>query len=102
MKDASSISFSAVRNAWACSMHELEEVNLTWGDSMPWALNKLSTSQVSMINTQYVSQKKFCKYFNDGSCSHDSHQGLYKHNCSFCGRQGRTVSHFESKCNFKK
>ena len=101
MKDASSIPFSAVKNAWACSMHELEEGNLSWGDSTQWALNRLSASQVSMINSQSVSQKKFCKYFNKGSCSHDSHHGLYKHNCSFCGRQGRTANHSENKCNFK-
>ena len=44
-------------------MHELEEGNLAWGDSTQLALNRLSASQVSMINSQSVSQKKFCKYF---------------------------------------
>ena len=74
-----------VKNAWACSMHELEEGNLTWGDATQWALNRLSVSQVSMINSQSVSQKKFCKYINEGTCLHDSHCGLYKHNCIFVG-----------------
>ena len=50
MKDAVSIPFTAVKNAWACSMHELEEGNLTWNDSTQWALNRLSASQVSLIN----------------------------------------------------
>ena len=91
MKDAVSIPFTAVKNAWACSMHELEVGNLAWGDSTQWALNRLSASQVSMIGSHSasLSQKKFCKYFNEGSCTHEGHHGLYKHNCSFCGRQGR-------------
>ena len=103
MKDAVSIPFTAVKNAWACSMHELEEGNLTWNDSTQWALNRLSASQVSLINSHSAppSLKKFCKYFNEGSCTHDGHHGLYKHNCSFCGRQGRTANHPENKCNFK-
>ena len=103
MKDAVSIPFTAVKNTWACSMHELEEGNLAWGDSTQWALNRLSASQVSMLGSHSasLSQKKFCKYFSEGSCTHEGHHGLYKHNCSFCGRQGRTTNHPESKCNFK-
>ena len=46
MKDAVSLPFTAVKNAWACSMHELEEGNLSWADSTQWALNRLSASQV--------------------------------------------------------
>ena len=46
-------------------MHELEEGNLAWGDSTQWAFNRLSASQVSMINSQSVSQKNLCKYFNE-------------------------------------
>ena len=85
------------------SMHELEEGNLAWSDSTQWALNRLSASQVSLISSHSAppSQKKLCKYFNEGSCTHEGHHGLYKHNCSFCGRQGRTSNHPESKCNFK-
>ena len=103
MKDAVSIPFTAVKNAWACSMHELEEGNLTWNDSTQWALNRLSASQVSLINSHSAPSalKKFCKYFNEGSCTHDGHHGLYKHNCSFCGKQGRTANHPENKCNFR-
>ena len=103
MKDAVSIPFTAAKNAWACSMHELEEGNLTWNDSTQWALNRLSVSQVSLINSHSAppSLKKFCKYFNERSCTHEGHHGLYKHSCSFCGKQGRTANHPKSKCNFK-
>ena len=93
-KDAVSIPFTAVKNAWACSIHELEEGNLPWGDSTQWALNRLSASQVSMIGSHSASlSQKFCKYFNEGSCTHEGHHGLYKHNCSFCDRQERTANH---------
>ena len=103
MYDAVSIPFTSVKNAWACSMLELEEGNLAWSDCTQWALNRLSASQVSLISSHSApsSLKKFCKYFNKGSCTHKGHHGLYKHNCSFCGRQGRTANHPENKCNFK-
>ena len=102
MKDAVSLPFTAVKNAWACSMHELKEGNLSWADSTQWALNRLSASQVSLVNFQSVSQKRLCCYYNEGSCSHDGHHGLYKHNCSFCSKQGRTSNHPESIKNKKK
>ena len=103
MKDAVSIPFTSVKNAWVYSMHELEEGNLAWSDFTQWALNRLSVSQVSWISSHFApsSQNKFCKYFNEGSCTHEGHHSLYKHNCSFCGRQGRTANHPENKCNFK-
>ena len=44
MKDTSSIPFSAVKNVWACSMHELEEGNLAKGDFTRWVLNRLGAS----------------------------------------------------------
>ena len=101
MRDAVSVPFTAVKNAWACSMHELEEGNLSLVDSTQWALNRLSASQVSLVNSQSVSQKRLCWYYNIRSCSHDGHHGLYKHNCSFCSKQGRTSYHPENKCKFK-
>ena len=100
MKDAASLPFTAVKNAWACSMHN--EGNLSWGDATQWALNRLSASQVSIINSHSTSQKKPCRYFNESTCSHDTHHGGYRHVCSFCLQQGRTSNHPESKCNFKK
>ena len=41
MKDATSLPWQAVRSAWATSMHEVEEGQLTWGDATQWALNRL-------------------------------------------------------------
>ena len=61
----------------------------------------LSAPQISLVYSQSVSQKRLCRYFNESSCSHEGHHGLYKHNCSFCSKQGRTDNHSESKCNFK-
>ena len=101
MKDVASIPFTAVKKACTCSMHDLEEGNLSWADLTQWAINRLSASQVSLVNSQSVSQKRLCRYYNKSSCWHDGHHGLYKHNCSFCSKQGRTSSHPESKCNFK-
>ena len=102
MKDAASLPFTALKNAWACSMHDLEEGNLSWGDATQWALNRLSASQVSIINLRSTSQKNSCHYFNESTCSHDTHHGWYRHMCSFCLQQGRMSNHPESKCNFKK
>ena len=51
MKDAVSIPFTAIKNAWACAVHGLEEGNLSWGDSTQWALNRLNMSQVLMIGS---------------------------------------------------
>ena len=44
MKDAASLSFTAVKNAWACSMHDLEEGNLSWCDATQWGLAKEASS----------------------------------------------------------
>ena len=73
MKDTTSLPFAAVINEWTSSMHDLEEGDLTWGDVTQWALNRLTASQVSLINSQSTAEKKPCCYFNEGSCSHDNH-----------------------------
>ena len=107
LKDATSLPWQAVRIAWATSMHEPEEGSLTWVDATQWALNRLSASQIAMANssitsvTSHTQQKKICKYFNEGSCSYNNNHGNYRHICVFCARQGRNLSHPESKCNFK-
>ena len=51
LKDATSLPWSAVRSAWATSMHELEESLLTWADATQSSLNRLSASQMSMANS---------------------------------------------------
>ena len=110
LKDATSLSWQAVCSAWATSMHELKEGSLTWADATQWALNRLSASQIAMANSHITSatshknqlpQKKICKYFNEGSCSHDNNHGTYRHICVLCERHGRNLGHPELKCNFK-
>ena len=108
LKDATSLPWQAVKSAWATSMHEIEDGSLTWADATQWSLNRLSASQIAMANANIASnnasqlhQKKTCKFFNEGTCSHDSHHGNYKHFCAFCSRQGRHLTHAEVKCHFK-
>ena len=104
MRDASSLPWSAVRGAWASSMHDMEEGRLTWRDTTQWAINRLSNAQVAMVNSQAVSQSKgrVCRYYNEGTCSFDSHHGMYKHLCSHCFKQGKSNNHPESRCQLKK
>ena len=104
MRDASSLPWSAVREAYASSMHEVEEGRLAWSDSTQWALNRLSASQVALANSRTLSQQnkgRTCKFYNEGACSHEGYHGIYKHNCSHCWKQGRTHSHPETKCHYK-
>ena len=49
IRDATSLPWQAVHNAYAASMHEVEDGNLTWGDSTQWALNRLSASQIAIM-----------------------------------------------------
>ena len=110
MRDAASLPWATVRNTYAVSMHEIKEGTLTWSNATQWSINHLSASQIAMnaqssVNTHPASnqtnQKRICRYFNDGSCTHDSHHGQYRHHFSFCARNGRTNPHPEIKCNFK-
>ena len=108
LKDATSLPWQAVKSAWATSMHEIEEGSLTWVDAIQWSLNRLCASQIAMANVNIASnnasqlnQRKTCKFFTEGACSHDSHHGNYKHFCAFCSHQGRYLVHSEVKCHFK-
>ena len=98
LHDASSLPWPVVRGAWAMSMHEVEDGHLGWNDATQWSLNHLSASQISMLNQQTAPQRKVCRYYNEGSCSHDGPHGQFRHNCSFCAKHGRYVSHPEVKC----
>ena len=98
LRDATSLPWPVVRGAWAMSMHELEDGHLGWNDATQWSLNRLSASQLSMVNQQTAPQRKVCRYYNEGSCSHDGHHGQFRHNCSFCARSCRYVAHPEVKC----
>ena len=87
-------------------MHEIEQGSLQWADATQWALNRLSTSQIAMANASQVTgqptaQKKVCKFYNEGTCSHEGNHGQFKHVCGFCARQGKNYTHPESKCQIK-
>ena len=103
MRDATSLPWAAVTNAWASLMYKVEEGNLELGNATQWAINRLSSSQISMANAQTSAQpqqfKKICKFYNEGSCYHDGHHGQYLHFCSYCSRLGKSATHSESKCN---
>ena len=111
IKDATSLPWPAVRNPWAASMHEVEDDTLTWGNSTQWALNRLSVSQIAVMNSQAVAShrswnsgqvtRKVCRYYNEGTCLHESHHGAYRHSCNYCSKQGINLQHPETKCNFK-
>ena len=103
MRDAISLPWSAVRSAWAVSMTEIEEGRLLWSDSMQWSLNRISNSQLAVLNSNSVvpsGQKiRICRFYNEGSCNNDTHHGAYRHFCSICYKQGRSLTHPEFKCS---
>ena len=104
MRDAASIPWPAVREAYASSMHEVEEGRLSWNDATQWSLNRLSASQVALVisrTSPHLQKGRTCKFYNENSCSHEGHHGVYKHNCAYCWRQGKTNNHPETKCYFK-
>ena len=106
MRDAASLSWPTVRAAWASSMHQIEEGDLTWPNATQWAINRLSASQIALAHTQPqgppTSGKRMCRYFNEGTCSHEGHHGNYSHFYSFCSKQGKSLAHPEAKCNMKQ
>ena len=101
MKDAVSLPWPAVRSAWAVSMTDIEEGSLSWADSMQWSINRISNTQLAMHNTQSVAASgakvRICRYFNEGTCTSETHHGAYKHYCSHCYKQGRSLGHTELK-----
>ena len=101
-RDAASLPWPAVRGAWAASMHEVEEGTLSWANTTQWSFNRLSASQIAMTNITTVPQgKRQCRYYNEGTCSHEGSHGMYSHTCSYCTKQGRQSAHPEAKCSFK-
>ena len=51
MRDAASIPWPAVREAYASSMHEVEEGRLAWSNATQWALNRLSAYKIGIWRT---------------------------------------------------
>ena len=105
LKDATSLPWQAVRAAYGNSMHEVEQGTLTWDNQMQWAINRLSTSQIAMANSNTVTNQqklKVCKYFNENMCQHEGNHGQFRHMCSFCVKSGKSFSHPETKCYAKQ
>ena len=87
MRDASSLPWSAVREAYASSMHEVEEGRLAWSDSTQWTLNRLSAFHMALANSQILSLQnkgRTCEFYNEGACNHEGHHGINKHKCAHC------------------
>ena len=105
IRDAVAIPWAAVRAACGVSMTQLEEGRLQWSDQTQWSLNRINSSQIAVLNGQAVSsvsnKSRLCKFFNEGSCSHESHHGVYQHFCSSCFKNGRSLTHPEVKCSVK-
>ena len=103
MGDAASLPWSAVRSAWAVSMTDIEEGRLQWSDSLQWSLNRISNSQVAVLNSDSVNpsglKTKICRFFNEGNCNNDNHHGVYRHFCNICYKQGFLLMHPEFKCS---
>ena len=59
LRDATSLPWQAVRNAWAHSMHDVEEGRLTWADNTQWSLNRLSNSQIAMSMCKLYHRRKY-------------------------------------------
>ena len=102
MKDAITLPWPAVRSAWAVSMSEVEEGRLGWADSTQWALNRISNSQLAVLNshtsTSGGQRSKICRFYNEGNCNNEGHHGMYRHFCANCHKQGRSLMHPEIRC----
>ena len=102
MKDAITLPWPAVRSAWAVSMSEVEEGRLGWADSTQWALNRISNSQLAVLNSHTTTsggqRSKICRFYNEGNCNNEGHHGIYRHFCAHCHKQGRSLMHPEIRC----
>ena len=103
MRDAGSLPWPAVRSSWAVSMTDVEEGRLQWSDSLQWSLNRISNSQLAVLNSTSVNpsgqKSKICRFYNEGNCNNESHHGVYKHFCNTCYKQGHSLMHPELKCS---
>ena len=105
MRDAVAFTWPAVREAWGVSMMQLEEGRLQWSDHTQWSLNRINSSQIVVLKGQVVSNSshktRSCKFYNEGSCSHELHHGAYLHFCSNCFKNRLTLTHPDVKCRVK-
>ena len=116
MRDAIGLPWATVRGAFASSMHELEELRLTWSDHLQWSMNRLGTSQTLLSSTIAVPPTRvpqtssrgespcLCKFYNEGYCLHMGDHGYYIHKCSHCRKLRRPpvpTTHAEAQCPVK-
>ena len=126
LQDVCDVGFTVGKGALALILVMMEESRLSWLDlpaiqevrdkycyrsvvaSNP-AHSELSTSFPSTRNakpkTAGGAQRRICKNFNSGSCthaaSHVSGKFLYEHFCSQCAAKGSKFPHTESRCRNK-
>ena len=92
LTDAVYLLWPAVRAAWATSMTQIEKGRLSWANETQWTLNRIGTFHVAIMNCQSINNQqkvRVCKFFNEGSGSHDFNHGNYKHICSAYFKNGR-------------
>ena len=102
-KDAVSLPWPIVCDAWAVSMHTVEDGRLGWEDTNQWSFNSLGRLRLryEIVKPLLNQIGRFVDIITRGSCSHENHHGSYSHFCSVCTEQGRSLPHPESKWNFK-
>ena len=64
-------------------------------------VSKTFSAKPTVNQLSYQKKEKICKFNNQGSCSHESNHGNFRHHYSFCARLGRILTHPEVKCNTK-
>ena len=112
MKDAAHLPWHAGGAAYANSMQDIEEGTLRWCDTMTWAVNRLSASQIAFAgNVQVVQPRphtpsesrplRICRFFTEGTCTRQGNHGSYCHPCMICFRARRPDDHAEESCPTK-
>ena len=121
-KLAENLSWPIARGAFAASMHQLEEQQITWQDSRTLADNRLTYSQAAVFSGSMTmspkpsgnqpssgTRKMVCRWYNEGSCPHSQDHTdttgltLFKHVCAYCFKfLKRSNGHVESECFNKK
>ena len=54
-------------------------------------------ANASVVNPQQ-NNKKVCKFYNEGVCTNEGNDGIYKHVCNYCVKLGKNLTHQETKC----
>ena len=86
-----------------------DETSLPWGLLEVLGLHscivlRLSSSQIALASSQAFQPqraRRVCKFYNDGSCTHEGQHGQYLHYYGLCYKQGKSAAHPEVRCNTK-